>query len=80
MRTLLRAEAEALSGKELNAVEDLLSDTYREQYLLRAFDLQKGLGVGWSVQRPDPRVVKILLKKPWAADGEVFSERIWKDK
>lgn len=80
MRTLLRAEAEALSGKELNAVESLLSDTYREQYLLRAFDLQKGLGVGWSVQRPDPRMVKILLKKPWAADGEVFSERIWKDK
>lgn len=80
MRTLLRAEAEALSGKGLNAVESLLSDTYREQYLLRAFDLQRGLGVGWSVQRPDPRMVKILLKKPWAADGEVFSERIWKDK
>ena len=80
MQTLLRAQAEELAGKELGVFERLLSDTYRDQYLKRAFDLQKGLGVGWSVQRPDPRMVKILLKKPWAADGAAFSDRIWKDK
>ena len=46
----------------------------------RAFDLQKGIGIGWELQRPDLRKLDKVLKTPWAPDGELYSDRIWKDK
>ena len=80
METVLRQHVEELTGKRIEATESLLSGLYEGQYLGRAFDLQKGLGAGWDLQRPDLRKLDKVLKTRWAPDGELFSDRIWKDK
>lgn len=80
METVLRGHVEALTGRRIEKTESLLSDLYEGQYLGRAFDLQKGIGVGWDLQRPDLRKLDKVLKTPWAPDGELYSDRIWKDK
>lgn len=80
METVLRQHVEELTGKRIEKTESLLSGLYEGQYLGRAFDLQKGLGVGWDLQRPDLRKLDKVLKTRWAPDGELFSDRIWKDK
>lgn len=80
METVLRGHVEALTGRRIEAAESLLSGLYEGQYLGRAFDLQKGIGVGWDLQRPDLRKLDKVLKTPWAPDGELYSDRIWKDK
>ena len=80
METVLRGHVEELTGKRIEKTESLLSGLYEGQYLGRAFDLQKGLGVGWDLQRPDLRKLDKVLKTRWAPDGELFSDRIWKDK
>lgn len=80
METVLRSHVEELTGRKLQATESLLSGLYEGQYLGRAFDLQKGIGIGWELQRPDLRKLDKVLKTPWAPDGELYSDRIWKDK
>lgn len=80
MEAVLRGHVEALTGRRIEAAESLLSGLYEGQYLGRAFDLQKGIGVGWDLQRPDLRKLDKVLKTPWAPDGKLYSDRIWKDK
>ena len=63
-----------------SAEEPCCPALYEGQYLGRAFDLQKGIGVGWDLQRPDLRKLDKVLKTPWAPDGKLYSDRIWKDK
>ena len=80
LQTQLRQQVEALSGKKQAKIESLLGDLYQNQYYHTAFKIQKGLGIGWDLQKLDDRKVKAVLSRPWAADGKVFSDRIWEDK
>jgi SPP1 gp7 family putative phage head morphogenesis protein len=73
----LRAECETLYGKELTGVTALLKDTYTGSRLRAAYEIQRGLGVGVDFALPDGKRLDYVLSKPWAADGRVFSSRIW---
>lgn len=80
LQTQIRQQVEALSGTSLAEIESLLGNLYQNQYYHTAFDIQKGLGIGWDLQKLDDRKVKAVLSRPWAADGKVFSDRIWENK
>lgn len=56
-----------------------LSASYEEGYYRSIYEIQKGVGVGTSFNAVDPRRIEIVLSKPWAADGYIFSQRIWKN-
>ena len=49
-------------------------------YYHTAYELQKGLGVGWTMQALDERRFEKVLSRPWTADGQTFTGRCWKDK
>lgn len=73
----LQQEVEKLSGDFSKGFSEFASDTYSKQYYHTAFELQKGLKIGWDVMRLDKNKVDKIIRKPWASDGRNFSDRVW---
>ena len=80
LKIQLRQEAEKLHGVQLKKIEPLLSEIYRDGYYHTAFEIQKGIGVGWSFQDLNTEALKKVLSRPWTVDSQTFSDRIWANK
>ena len=72
--------AENAFAAEQNRLTERLMDTWKEDYYHTAFEVQKGFSLGFDVARVDENRVNKLLDTPWTADGQTFSDRIWKSK
>ena len=72
--------AENVFAVEQNRLIERLMDTWKEDYYHTAFEVQKGFSLGFDVARVDENRVNKLLDTPWTADGQTFSDRIWKSK
>lgn len=77
IQTQLRQRVESIYASESDGLNELLSDVFSSGYYHTAYEIQKGLGVGWSLSTINESVIQRILSKPWAADGTSFSERIW---
>ena len=75
-----REVAEGLYAKIGGDVRGLLERTYADGYSHAAYEVQKGLGVGHPFAGPDARRIEGLMSQPWTADGDTFSDRLWKQK
>ena len=73
----MEQQVEALMGSEVDGIDSLLCHIYTDGYYRTAFEIQKGIGIGWDLMQLDENKISKLLAKPWAADGANFSERIW---
>lgn len=80
LKLQLRQEAEALHGSQLKATESLLGNLYREGYYHTAFEIQQGLGFGWSLHGIDENAIKKVLARPWTTDMQTFRDRVWTNK
>lgn len=78
--TELQATAVSLMGKQETKLTEHLKDAYSKSYRHTAYEIQKGTGIGFRLGGIDEKSLETVLKKPWAADGSNFSDRIWKDK
>lgn len=67
-------------GQEQIITAQHLEDTYRDTYYHQAFELQKGIEIGWGFAAVDENHLEKVLAKPWAPDRYNFSQRIWKNK
>lgn len=72
--------AENAFAAEQNRLIERLMDTWKEDYYHTAFEVQKGFSLGFDVAQVDENRVNKLLDTPWTADGQTFSDRIWKSK
>lgn len=72
--------AENAFAAEQNRLTERLMDTWKEDYYRTAFEVQKGFSLGFDVAQVDENRVNKLLDTPWTADGQTFSDRIWKSK
>lgn len=68
---------EAMFGKQLDSIDLTMRDIYKSGYYRTAFEIQKGVGVGWDFSTLDDKSISKIINKPWAADGKNFSERVW---
>lgn len=68
---------EVLFGNQLDSIDSAMRGIYKSGYYKTAFELQKGVGVGWDFATLDEKQISKVINKPWAADGKNFSERIW---
>lgn len=75
----LRHHVEKLYGGQLEGFEQLMKETYQDQYYHVAFEIQKGFEVGFTLQAIDEVQLTKIISKPWTADGFTFSRRIWRD-
>lgn len=68
---------EIMFGNQLDNVDAAMKRIYLDGYYHTAYELQKGFGIGWDIAGIDQCRVEKVIRKPWAADGKNFSERIW---
>lgn len=80
LKIQIQNEVEGIYGVRDKEMQNYLVRTYGETYYHTAYEIQKGNGVGWSLNRLDTNKVNTIIHKPWAADGKNFSDRIWEDK
>lgn len=76
----LQQQAEVLAEKQTEAVKGVTEGVYRSSYYHTAFELQKGVGVGWTLHAIDENVIEKVLSRPWTLDKQTFSDRIWANK
>ena len=72
--------ADKIADSLIGTVTDAVKIAYSEAYFHNAFEIQKGIGVGMTMQGIDERRIEKLLSNPWTADDKTFSARIWKDR
>lgn len=72
--------AEVAFGNELDQIDEMAARMYTNDYYHTAYEIQKGIGVGFDVGQIDQRKLNKIISKPWTADGQTFSDRIWKSK
>lgn len=76
----LQQQAEALYGNQLDNIDEIIKNSYSESYYRTAFEIQKGVGVGWSLQGLSDDVVRKVLARPWTLDNQTFSDKLWNNK
>lgn len=80
LKIQLQQQAEVLHGSQSEALNSTLAELYERGYYHTAFEVQKGLGVGWSLHGLTDEAIKKVLSKPWTLDSQTFSGRIWSNK
>lgn len=73
-------QIEVLFGSQLDSIDSTMRNIYTSGYYHTAFEIQKGVGVGWNFAALDDKTISKVINKPWAADGKNFSSRIWTNK
>lgn len=68
---------EAMFGNQLDSIDSAMRNIYTSGYYRTAFEIQKGVGVGWDFATLDEKQISKIINKPWAVDGKNFSERVW---
>lgn len=68
---------EVMFGNQLDSIDRTMWDVYKSGYYHTAYEIQKGVGVGWDFSTLDDKQISKVINKPWAVDGKNFSERIW---
>lgn len=76
----IQQQAELLYGNQLDGLDSLLKDVVSNGYNHTAFEIQKGLGVGWDITALDQKKLEKLLSRPWTGDGKTFRDRCWENK
>ena len=80
LKVQMQQQAEMLYGYEASGVDELVRKVYTDGYYHTAYEIQKGIGVGFDLMQLDTNKIDKLISKPWAADGKNFSERIWNNR
>lgn len=76
----IQQEAEKLYGNCVDEIDQHIRNTYTSDFYHTAYEIQKGVGVGTTINRLDQRTVEMIVCKPWAVDGKNFSDRLWENK
>lgn len=71
---------ERLFGNQLDMVDGLLKNTYLDGYYHSAYEIQRGLNIGWDIASIDEKSLSKVMNRPWTTDGKNFSDRIWSNR
>ena len=77
LKIQMQQQAENVMGGQVDGLDKLAKDIYTDGYYKTAYEVQKGVGVGFDLMQLDTNKIDKLISKPWAADGKNFSARVW---
>lgn len=64
----IQQQIELLYGNQLDSIDGLLKEIASNGYTHTAYEIQKGLGLGWDITALDQRKLETLLSRPWTGD------------
>jgi len=76
----LQQHVEELYGEQIEGFQELMKEVYQNQYYHTAFEVQKAFEIGFTLQALDETKLTKVISKPWTADGQTFSQKIWRDR
>lgn len=76
----MQQHLEVLYGNQLDGMDKAMRKLYQTGYYRTAYEVQRGIGVGFDFASIDETRLQKILAKPWAADSKIFSDRIWQSK
>lgn len=76
----IQQQLELLFGNQIDEIDDLLKRVTGGGYTRTAYEIQRGLGLGWDMTALDQRKLESLMAKPWTTDGRTFRDRCWTNK
>lgn len=71
---------EVVYGNIEDGLSTMLGTIYKNTYYHTGYEIQKGLNVGSSMALIDDNKVQKAIRKPWGADKNNFSSRLWSNK
>lgn len=80
LKLQLRHQAEMLTGGRANLTHDAAQQAYINGYYHTTYEVQRGLGYGWSMQALNTGALEKVLSRPWTVDDRTFTARCWTDK
>ncbi|WFD12217.1 minor capsid protein [Tepidibacter hydrothermalis] len=80
LKLQLQQSIEVLFGNQLDQFDVMMKNIYSEGYYHTIYEVQKGFNIGWNIASIDQDKLKRIISKPWAADGQNFSSRLWNNK
>ena len=80
LKIRLKQQAEILTKSRIDATTEASRMSYMQSYYHTAFEIQRGMGVGWTMQDIDTDKLQKILARPWTADNQTFTARCWTDK
>lgn len=76
----MQQQIELLYGNHVDDLDDLLRRVYSNGYYHTAFELQRGMNLGWDLQSLNPQQLQTVLSRPWSTDMRTFRDRCWTNK
>lgn len=80
LKLQIQQQAEALYANQLDLVDAAAREMYLGSYYGAAFEVQRGLGVGWTMQAINEATIAKVISRPWTVDGQTFRDRCWTNK
>lgn len=80
LKLQIQQQAEVLYSNQLDFVDAAARQMYVGSYYHTAFEVQRGLGVGWTMHAINESTITKVLSRPWTADGQTFRDRCWTNK
>lgn len=80
LKLQIQQQAEVLHTQVEAATEKAAREIYEAGYYHTGFEVQRGVGVGWSLAAIDDKTISKVLSRPWTADAQTFRDRCWKNK
>lgn len=77
LKIQMQQTLESMFGNQLDSIDSAMRGIYTNGYYHTAYEIQKGAGIGWNFATLDEKQISKVIKKPWAADGKNFSDRVW---
>lgn len=76
----IQQQLELLYGNQVDEIDSLLKKVVGNGYTHTAFEIQKGIGLGWDMTALNQQKLETLISKPWTTDGRTFRDRCWVNK
>jgi len=80
LKLQIQQQAEVLYSNQLDALDMAARRMYEGSYYHTAFEVQRGLGVGWTMHAINEATITKVLSRPWTTDNQTFRDRCWTNK
>lgn len=73
-------QIEVLYGSQIDGIDQLARNIYKDGYYHTAYEIQKGFNVGYDLHHLNENQLSQVISKPWTVDNKTFSDRCWTSK